>query len=260
MTYALLDYDGFICKAFYAAQAKGDLSQAWEFLDNMEQGVVDRIGEGYLIKCCSGHTFKKDLYPTYKAQRKKSEELGIFREDVLSLDRSIIKLQSLEADDVLIMWQRVLPESIIISDDKDLHYYATKYAGINPSKKIVTDIDYRDKFRQLLAGDNEDNIKGLPKVGMKTADKLLMGDYSLNQVVDIYKAKGFDTDYIIEQLILTMPVGTGVLKDYNSIPSMIYTDAIEQALSGDDEVLTDIIIDHIKSIERLVDGRFKKDC
>ena len=70
MYYAILDYDGFICKSFFAAHRNE--TQALEILADLTSTALDKAREyfkyndikSYLI--ASGHSWKKDLYSDYK--------------------------------------------------------------------------------------------------------------------------------------------------------------------------------------------------
>ena len=86
----LFDYDGFICKAFYASIARneGELEQIEQVLIDLTKSATDKVrklkedkSDKVIVRLfASGHTYKKDIYPSYKAHRKKDEYLGVFRE------------------------------------------------------------------------------------------------------------------------------------------------------------------------------------
>ena len=60
----------------------------------------------------------------------------------------------------------------------------------------------------MLAGDKEDCVDGINKVGMKTADRLLKdkGQYSLENVIQIYKDKRVSEEECNKQLNLINPI------------------------------------------------------
>lgn len=225
--YALLDFDGYICKAFYAANSKkGSDKDAYEILSDLYISAIERAAEYFEVEQCdiepvlvvSAHSWKKDVYPTYKSHRKKNEELGKFRDSVIEMDADIVKVEQLEADEVLIMLDTYIgyvndnPNIIIFSDDKDLKYYATNYCKINPINGVekYTAVEHQNRYAQMLAGDKEDNITGIPKVGMVTANKLLgtLGyGFNLDSVIRVYKEKGVSYNDCLHQLAQIIPVG-----------------------------------------------------
>lgn len=223
--YALLDYDGFVCKAYYAAVARdGGFDEAYDILKDLEDSALEKSCKFYgedanikVIKVMSGHSWKKDIYPTYKLGRKRNEELGIFRDMVkLYKKNELLIVPQLEADEVLIMYANQYPiDHIIFSDDKDLRYYSTFYCKINITEEIQQNENVNAKFIQLLTGDREDGITGIPKVGDKTAEKLLdMAGYTLESVIEMYKVKEIELDDCIKQLVLTIPMNPEWVSDY----------------------------------------------
>lgn len=225
--YALLDFDGYICKAFYAANSKkGSDKDAYEILSDLYISAIDRAAKYFDVDMAdvepiivvSAHSWKKDVYPTYKSHRKKNEELGKFRDEIIAMDSDIVRIEQLEADEVLIMLDGYISyindnkKVIVFSDDKDLKYYALNYCKINPTHEVqhFTGEDLQNRFAQMLAGDKEDNITGIPKVGMVTANKLLstLGyGFKLNSVIKVYKEKGISYNECLHQLAQVIPVG-----------------------------------------------------
>ncbi|MCM1324119.1 MAG: hypothetical protein NC218_08150 [Acetobacter sp.] len=216
--YALLDYDGYVCKAYFAAKARGALDTAWQILTDLTIAARDKAEEYFNSKVemrwfMSGHTWKKDAFNTYKASRVKDPELKEFRDEVLA-EEGIIKSKYLEADDLINMCVDYLDVTddrdnyIVFSDDKDLHAVAKRYCKINLKEEVQRNEEPRIMlFAQMLAGDKEDDVTGIPKVGLKTAYKLLGGTPSLEKVVEVYKEKGFDRDYAKKNILLIKPMG-----------------------------------------------------
>lgn len=225
----LLDYDGYICKSWYAAaNCEGDqLDEAERIMLELTKTAQDKAitkygvhNTVYLVhKITSGHTWKKDLYPTYKLTRKRDEELGNFREYVMiKYQDELTRVPQLEADDVIVAYQEYFlyntsDDSIVFSDDKDLKYYTIVHSKINESEPILEELDESNLYRQMLAGDSEDNIQGIPKVGMKTADKLLNLEYSFKKVISIYKEKGISIDECAKNLNLVIPLSVSFVED-----------------------------------------------
>lgn len=275
--YALLDFDGYICKAFWAANSKkGSDKNANEILESLYWSAIEKTAEYFNVPesevipllFVSAHSWKKDVFPTYKVHRKKNEELGKFRDEVIANDGDIIKIEQLEADEVILMVKDYIvtqgDKYAIFSDDKDLKYYAEVYCKINLLEGIeyVGDaINYYNKYAQMLAGDKEDNIKGIPKVGMLTANSLIKEILtksgrafpSLNDIIKIYKKKKVDYQDCIEQLALIIPAG------YFSNSSTQSASTLSEAIINkehywmDDSIVQSIIEDTLEFIKDKVD-------
>ena len=218
----LLDFDGYICKAFYASVARGedDFEEMVKILDDLTRAALDKLkdtfGSGELIKVISGHTYKKDVYPSYKSKRKRNDDLGAFREYVKLTYDDLVVVPNLEADDVITMMADNLGRCIVFSDDKDLRYYHPQYCKININEKIEREIDHKKKqLIQLLVGDKEDSIAGIPKVGEKTAEKFLaMYGWNVDSVIEIYKDKRITIDECLKNLLLISPIRKENVIDY----------------------------------------------
>lgn len=253
----LLDYDGYICKSWYAAaNCEGDQIDEAEriMLELTKTALAKAIAKYglnntvYLVhKIISGHTWKKDLYPTYKLTRKRDEALGNFREYIMIKYQSeLTRVPQLEADDVIVAYQQYLlyntpDDSVVFSDDKDLKYYTIVHSKINESEPILEELDESNLYRQMLAGDSEDNIQGIPKVGMKTADKLLNLEYSLRKVIYIYKEKKIQMDECAKCINLVIPLSCGFIEDGMNLNKK-FVEALE---SGDKEKLDSATMDMI---------------
>ena len=215
----LLDYDGYICKAYYACLSKSNLDLFYEVLHKLELASLEKARIYFnntkdirVIKAVSSHSFKKDLYSTYKQTRKKDDYIGVFRDDVINSDKSIIKLDGFEADDIIgiivSVAEKEYMDYVVFSDDKDLKYISELYCKINLTEEIETR-DYQENLKclysQMLAGDKEDNIQGIPKIGMKTAEKLLGDNFNMANVFKIYKEMNVPLQEAIKQVTLITP-------------------------------------------------------
>lgn len=219
----LLDYDGYICKAYYAAIGRGeDIEKAQEILERLEEASYSKAYDFFRAKypeceiCIephlyiSKHTKKKDLFPIYKCHRKSNPEFKEFRDMVIATDDRLEFKEGYEADDFIVYKERIDRENTLcFSDDKDIKYYVINYCKINIDEQPITQNETEIKneaIAQLLAGDSEDNVKGVPKVGMKTAHKLLNNEYTLENVVNIYKDKGCSALHCARDMFLLIPV------------------------------------------------------
>ena len=134
--------------------------------------------------------------------------------------KDIIVIPNLEADEAIVAavdWLRTNnKDHVVFSDDKDLRYYSETYCKINITEEIqeqdMLDI-WRYQLEQMLIGDREDNITGIPKVGDKTAPKLLeQYGYSIEGVINCYKDRGIDIDNCLRDLLLIIPMSQDYLE------------------------------------------------
>jgi len=146
----------------------------------------------------SGKTFRNDIYPDYKAQRDQTPEdirasVPVIKNLLKALNIAIIEKEGFEADDVIgTLATKAEPkefEVIMMTPDKDYGQLLSENVIIaKPGRsgnemEIITaqqfckdyDIQNPKQFIDILAlwGDVSDNIKGVDKVGEKTAAKLI---------------------------------------------------------------------------------------
>ena len=169
-----------------------------------------------VIKSVSGHTFKKDLYPSYKAKRENDEYLGMYRSVIKEVHSDDITLvENLETDDVLIMINELhRDDSVVFSDDKDLHKYCKYTCGLNEDKVINSErYGFIPQLAQLISGDTTDNIKGCPNYGEKKSETYLKRNgYDIYNVVKLYRDNGVSIDDCLKNLVLIHPVAIGILE------------------------------------------------
>lgn len=233
---ALLDFDGYICKAYYATMSKGstDFDEMLALIEKLVESAKSKIDEyadiNYYI---SGHTYKKDIYPSYKANRKKDPLLGKFREFIeLYYEDKIIKA-NVEADDLIVMDYEFYSKArnpVVFSDDKDLRYYCKRYCKINLTEEIVEQDEKEMEQRriiQFLTGDKEDNVQGIYGIGEKKAVIELnkLGGITIENVIRFYKNTGISIDGCLKNLILISPLHNKVIEedyyDYGNLPDCI---------------------------------------
>lgn len=210
--YVLIDADGLICRAFYGAKAsnRNPLLVVNEMLDTIESKIakdIPNLRDTYLEfkYFTSSHNFKKDLISSYKEHRERDEELGKFRDQVSEICYTCAHL---EADDIISIVSEVLRSQgetniYIVSDDKDLKELYGKHLKFGRIDDIEQPHPLINYYARMLAGDKEDAVPGIPKVGMATAKKLLGRDCNLNldKVFQIYKSKGLTKKYAISQVL-----------------------------------------------------------
>ena len=156
--------------------------------------------ELYITTCTK--SFRKELGHEYKANRKPNKYVWLLREHYRN--NGALNSDVYEADDLIADRAKELGKGnfIVVSIDKDLKqipgyywsYYKVKskdhegnliineygFAESEYRQKTVTYItpkESRDMFwKQVLQGDPGDNIKGLHRVGPKTAEKIIAVD------------------------------------------------------------------------------------
>ena len=160
-----------------------DLTQAKEKVLNLVDTVMhETLAENGKIAISGKGNFRRDIFPDYKANRKKEEdpevkELFSGTYKFLEEELEAVPAVGQEADDLLAIWQTEEP-GIIVSIDKDMlqvpgtHFRMLKkwkYEEVNEEEANFL------LHKQILMGDTADNIKGLPGIGPKRAEALLKG-------------------------------------------------------------------------------------
>lgn len=153
------------------------------FVDDLRETLKgDRV---YFILSDRTENFRKQLDPTYKANRKspKPELWETLRTYVETGDHGypVRMFPRLEGDDVLGMMATHPtqgPKSIMVSIDKDMRTIPGRlYLYNKPSLKVIhTSREDAHHFHMLqtLMGDAVDGYKGIPGVGPKKAEKYLL--------------------------------------------------------------------------------------
>ncbi len=159
-----------------------------------------------------GPTFRSEIYPEYKAQRKPMPidlplQIGEIRRLLEAMRVPLLSCSGYEADDVIATVAKSAAEQhvnvFICSSDKDCRQLITdRVKMFNLRKRQVFDADsLRDDWGirpnqvvdlQTLVGDSVDNVPGVPGIGIKTAAQLLEQYETLDGVlahVDEIKGK-----------------------------------------------------------------------
>ena len=145
----------------------------------------------------SENSFRKELYPAYKANRSEPPEdlvpqFPLMREAVRAFGLIPVEQDRYEADDLIATYARQARERgadvLIISADKDLmQLIGPGVAMFDPAsgareERRIGEAEVVDYFGvapnrvvdvQALAGDSTDNVPGAPGIGVKTAAQLI---------------------------------------------------------------------------------------
>ncbi|MHC4223031.1 MAG: DNA polymerase, partial [Planctomycetota bacterium] len=151
----------------------------------------------------SRETFRKKMYPHYKATREKApdelkHQFGWIKEITQALGIEVLEKEGFEADDLIgTAAKRATDEGMevcIVSGDKDMMQLVGDGVRIvDPQKRVEIDAEgVKEKFgvepdRVVdvlgLTGDTSDNVPGVPLIGPKKAASLIQKFGSLEEVL-----------------------------------------------------------------------------
>tara|TARA_X000001382_G_scaffold40680_1_gene27263 strand:- start:10 stop:756 length:747 start_codon:yes stop_codon:yes gene_type:complete len=176
-----------------------DAMQSKRLLDDTLVELKNDLGaDDVVVALTDSKNFRKEVLPSYKSNRKNLRKpmiLGELRQHLIDNHNTVI-YKNLEADDVLgILGTKPAKdvENIIVSVDKDLRQIPTK---ISPDGKDLWTVSKQESdywfMLQTLTGDPVDGYTGLPRVGIKTAEKIL--GTSTNPLDEMWKlvCKAYD--------------------------------------------------------------------
>lgn len=218
--FLIIDGNSIGCRAAFAGQkhpltAKNGIpTSTITFFMNMLNKVMMQLKPTHIIVCwdTDSHTFRKELYPEYKANRYKGEsiiDMAIVYKQFAMIRRMLdilgiksANVQGFEGDDVVGSFKALSKAdyNYICSGDKDSWALADDKTTIVFPKSGFTDIDLittdyiEEKLMikkanyvglKMLQGDISDNIKGLDGCGPKTAAKLLNEFSNIDKIVSL---------------------------------------------------------------------------
>ena len=171
---------------------------------NMIFSYIKKYKASDIIVCWDSPSWRKDVDEDYKASRIKKDEnyidqIRVVRAGLIALRLPDVRLEGYEADDLLAHYVKTFEgDCIIVSDDHDFEQLLSEEGRvvriIKKGKDLYTTVDAEDKYGVsvenlpylwAIMGDSADEIKGIPKVGVKRASKLLKEvDYDFNKVFE----------------------------------------------------------------------------
>ena len=212
-TLLLVDGSSYLYRAFHAmpdlrvnpGDPHSPATGAIRGMVNMMQKLRKDVRADY-VACvfdAKGPTFRDALYPEYKAQRSAMpddlrSQVEPIHEVVQLLGWKVLCVPGVEADDVIgtlaCMASQQKIEVIISSGDKDLSQLVDEHITVidtmNDRRRDLAGVEAEFGVPprlmvdyQTLVGDAVDNVPGVPKVGPKTAVKLLLEYGSLDALV-----------------------------------------------------------------------------
>ncbi|HKK02114.1 MAG TPA: 5'-3' exonuclease H3TH domain-containing protein, partial [Desulfuromonadales bacterium] len=213
----LIDGSSYIYRAYFAirhlSNAKGFATNAIYGFVNMLLKVVREQGPDHLavVFDARGPTFRKELYPDYKANRAKMPDdlvpqVPLIKDVVRAFNMPAIEKVGFEADDIIATLAKRFAgdglEVTVVTGDKDLmQIVSDRIRLLDTMKDQVSGLaEVAERFGgtpdkvvevQALAGDTSDNIPGVPGVGEKTAVKLIREYGSVeNLLANLDRVKG----------------------------------------------------------------------
>ena len=207
----LIDATAFCYRAYYALSGMSTVSgeptnAVYGFL-NILNKILKEQKPDYLA-CCfdiSRDTFRLQKFAQYKMQRPPmpdglSSQIPIIKEIVAAYGISIFEKKGFEADDIIAELARKAAAKklrvTIVSSDKDiLQLVNSRVSVFNPykdsgvlydEKKVAEVFGVSPEMTAdviALMGDDADNIPGVPGIGEKTAEKLILEFGSLEKLL-----------------------------------------------------------------------------
>lgn len=158
---------------------KGTISIFDELVDEMIWSACGWKEDAHTLFFTGKNNFRKEIFPSYKANRKgpKPEYLSDVYKHAVDHWNSVV-CKGYEADDGICMaaYEQGLDNVVIISADKDFKQIPCEifstYSGstVHPTPE---EANY-NFWKQALTGDSVDNIKGIPGIGPKKAEAILL--------------------------------------------------------------------------------------
>lgn len=227
---ALIDGDGII---FRQMSSKQSLEKDWydlkEIVDDKFQSILDKLQtDRFRIYLTSRTSFRKELYPSYKAKRKKIvipylsdmyqhvyDEWGAYSMDKLEADDCV-------SIDALDLRSKKIPY-VVVSIDSDLDQIPGRH--LNPyyrqHKVQLYDVSGRQAqynfCTQMILNRTKDGLSGIKGHGPKSLDKIItLGDannveHVFNKYLEVYgEEQGkleYKKHYTLIRLMKTPPSG-----------------------------------------------------
>ena len=198
-TLFLIDGSNYVYRAFYAIR---ELSNSKGFPTNAIYGFTtmllkllkdwkpEYIAIAFDVK---GPTFRHDAFEAYKATRKATPDslipqIPFIKDIVRGFSIPVLEQQGIEADDIIGTLARKYAEigikTVIVSGDKDMmQLISDDIIMIDTMKDVTYDVEAvkkrfgvgPEKVVEILglAGDQSDNIPGVPGIGPKNAQRLI---------------------------------------------------------------------------------------
>lgn len=241
----IVDLSNIVWNSYYGdfKPSTGNLDA--QFLESLlVQETIKRIlsyyrkfqATGMLIACDSGTTWRKSIYPEYKANRQKETILHFDKvmktmNDLKTLFNEATNVQAIscnmaEGDDVIYVASKMsAAPTVIISSDKDfiqlLDGNTRLYAPVILEERKSEDVDY-DLFVKCIRGDMADNVtSAYPRVRTTKLEEAFKNPAQLANMMNIFTTDGYRVGDLYKR--------NRKLIDLSEIPSYVKDD-IEGAI------------------------------
>jgi DNA polymerase I len=194
----LIDGSSYIYRAYFAirhlSNSQGMATNAIYGFTNMLLKVIRELKPDQLavIFDSKGPTFRKEIYPDYKANRAAMPEdlvpqIPYIKRIVQAFNLPGIEMPGYEADDIIATLAKKFSaegmEVTVVTGDKDLMQIVDDHILLldTMKDKVYGPAEVAERFGgadkvvevQALSGDSSDNIPGVPGIGEKTAKMLI---------------------------------------------------------------------------------------
>lgn len=191
-----------------------DLRKGMDFIANFIEDLKARfLANDVVLVVGDKNNWRKQFYPKYKANRKDKEKPVMYNIilDELYNNYEVVYLPNLEADDTCrIMYEdnKGYPmRKLLVSIDKDFHSFPCElYDPLHDKQYVINkaEADY-NLMKQIIMGDNADNIRGLEGYGEIKATKFMDDEPRiLDDVEQLFKEKGQLQDFKINLNLVSM--------------------------------------------------------
>jgi DNA polymerase I len=243
--YLLIDAETFLYRAAAASEYEAEWdTDEWTYLCRHKQARtlfeegIERLAaatpDHHVVLCFGdGQSFRKELFPRYKSNRKSVRRpAGYFeltawvQREALRYDWLVRSFYGLEGDDVVGLllgdW------SIVASSDKDLRTLPGLHLMVEEISLEVIEVSKEDAdralFTQALTGDPGDGYPGCPTVGAVKAAKILAGCTTEESLWDAtlaaFLAQGLTEDDAITQVRCARILRPGEYDHRNDYPAL----------------------------------------
>ena len=205
----IVDGNSIANRAFYAlpflSNHNGQPSGAVFGFANILIKIIGELSPTHLVIAFdhARKTFRNEIYPEYKMQRKSTPEelisqFPLIKQMLSEMNIKTIEESGIQADDIIGSISKSCDcTKIILSGDRDLLQLIDDNTSVWLTKKGVSEVDKVDKDKikeefeitpeqvielKALMGDTSDNIPGVSGVGEKTAKALILEYGSLDNV------------------------------------------------------------------------------
>lgn len=202
------------CEGDFDGEPIADVGQAVSAYKLLLDKWLKEIGpvSDYTLVLTVGHNYRKDLDPTYKAQRKEivpHPTLRPLKAEVMEWTE-VVWEEGIEADDYIgIKVTEDRENRVAVSADKDFAtlpcrlYIPNSHGKTHGWHSFTEDEANLNWLRQVITGDVTDNYKGLPRHGPKKAEAILPSPQPVERmwaaVAQAYAAANQPPDYLLTQ-------------------------------------------------------------